>query len=89
MRRLVKWLLAPAVVIAVLVFSGAEQAEARRWRVHYPAYHVTYVHPYAYPHYASYYWAPAAVRVRVYRPPPVVVYPRYHYVPVVPYYHVW
>lgn len=104
MKRVMKWLLAPAVLMVGMALFGAERAEAQRWRVYYPAYRVPYV-SYAYPayyptyyptYYPSYYVAARPVRVRVYRPAPAVVYPTYYHVaaPVAvpycgPYYSVW
>ena len=96
MKRLVKWFLAPAVLMVGLAFLAADQAEAARWRVYYPGYRVAYA-PYAYPaYYPGYYVAARPVRVHVYRPAPVVVYPSYYYAPApvvappcVPYYSPW
>jgi hypothetical protein len=93
MTGFVRWLLAPAVVMAGLAFVGSERAEAARWRVHvhYPGYHATYVHRYR----PYYYRAAPPVWVHAYRPAPAVVYPGYGYyapyvpAPVVPYYYVW
>ena len=73
-----KWLLAAAVVVAVLTMLGTPSAEAARWRVHaygYPAYYgyygprVSYYHA---PYYYGSYWAPPARPVAVY-PAPVIV----------------
>ena len=88
MKHLVKWLLAPWVLMVGLVFVGADRAEAARWRVYYPGYHVAYVRPRAYPVYSpSYYWVARPMPVRVYRPAPVVVYPAPSYcVPAPAYY---
>lgn len=98
MNAWLKWFLAPAVLMAGSVFSGVERAEAAAVRVHvsYPGYHARYVYRHWHPrhhHHAAYYWAPP---VHIYRPAPVVVYPRYGYVPVpvyapysAPYYRMW
>ncbi len=89
MKHFMKWLLAPAVLIAGLAFVATDRAEAGRWWGHRPVYTVAYVHPVAYPYYPAYYGMVAPVRVRVYQPAPVVVYPSYGYLPVAPYYHGW
>jgi len=91
MRGVLKWLLAPVVVVAGLTFVGTESAEAHRWRAyyHYPGYHYGYAYRYGYGAYYNpgYYWGAPAVRVQVYRPP--VVYPGYVAAPCVPYYWGW
>ena len=103
MKSLVKWVLAPVLVVMGLTLAWPERAEAGRVRVgvHYPGYHAAYVYRHWYPRHhhhfhPGYHWAVPPVRVHVYRPAPVVAYPSYHYVPapvVVPYaaphYQVW
>ena len=100
MKTLVKWVLAPALVMIGLTLAWPEQAEARRmWvGVHYPGYHAAYAYRPWYPRYyhPGYHWVAPPVSVRVYRPAPVVAYPSYRYVPApvvvpyaVPYYRVW
>ena len=89
MNRLLKWLLLPALIVAVLTVALPQRAEAHiRVRVGYPGYHVGYR-----PYYAGY-WGPRAVwvpPVRVVRP--AVVVPRVvvpgPVVPYAPYYQVW
>ena len=90
MKGLLKWLVAAAVVVAVLTLLGTPSAEAARWRVYaygYPAYYGPYVSYYHGPYYyGPSYWAPPAVTV--YRAPVVVprpvVRPMYR-VPYAPY----
>ena len=81
MKSLVRWVLAPTLVSAGLIFVGADRAEAHRAvvRVHRPIHHARVVYRHPLPVYR-----PVPVRVHVYRPAPVIVYPayRYHYVPV-------
>jgi len=98
MKRLLKWLLVPAVLAAGLTLLPATESEAARVRVHvgYPGYYAPYVYGYRVPGYYApraywyrSYWAPPPVRVHVYRPPAHVgFYPGYHYAPA-PYYQVW
>jgi hypothetical protein len=66
MRRWIKWLLIPVVVVAALVVVSPKSAEAIciRYRAYRPYYGPTYV--YRYPR-RVYYYAPAPVVV--YRPP--------------------
>jgi hypothetical protein len=69
MRGSLKWLLAAAVVVAVLAMLGTPSAEAARWHVYaygYPAYWGPSVSYYPGSYYYGPYWAP---------PPPVAVYP--------------
>ncbi len=86
MKRLVKWLLIPSVVLLGMAFLATPDADAARWRRHYYGYHYA-------PH-ASYAPAPPAVRVYAPAPPAVQVYaPGVHVqvappvVPAHPYYY--
>ncbi len=96
MKRLLKWSLAPAVLLLGLTLFGADRAEAARWRAYARSWYAPYVATYAYPYWTSYYpryyWGPRAVRVPVYRSP-VVYGPVYRYAPVIAYpapcYGVW
>jgi len=90
MKRVMKWLLLPVLMAAVLTVALPQQAEAHvRARVGYPGYYVGYR-----PYYAGHYWGGGAVWVppiRVVRP--AVVVPRVVVpAPVIPYapnYQVW
>ena len=102
MKRLLKCLLAPAVLLVGLTLFGPDRAEAARWRTHvgawYPPY-AAYAYRYRPYYYPRYYWPSPAVRVHVYRPPVVyapVYRPAYRYAPApvvvpysAPYYQVW
>lgn len=81
MRRLVKWLVVPAVVAGALLVAGPSSAEARRVvvRSYYPRGRVTYI----YRHPRRIYYAPAPVVVPrrsvilygpALPPPPVIYY---------------
>ncbi len=76
MKSLVRWVLAPMLISAGMFFVGSDRAEAHRRvvRVYSPIHYgrVVYRHPLP-----AYYSAP--VRVRVYRPAPVIAYPGYYY----------
>jgi hypothetical protein len=87
MKRRFKWLLMPAVLVAILLFAAPRAADAhgvvvRVYRPHH-CYHIPYV--YRYPR-RVYYYAPAPVVV--YRPPTIVV-PALPPPPPVWGYHVW
>ena len=84
MKSLVKWVLAPMLVSAGLIFAGADRAEAHRRvvRVYHPIHHARVVYRHPLPVYR-----PVPVRVNL---APVIAYPayRYRYIPapvVVPY----
>ena len=64
MKRLVKCLLVPAVVIAGMIVVGTDRAEARRWVRRAPA-RVVVGPRYYYPHYARPYARPG---IHVYAP---------------------
>ena len=76
MKSLVRWVLAPMLISAGMFFVGSDRAEAHRRvaRVYSPIHYgrVVYRHP------RPVYYAPP-VRVRVYRPAPVIAYPAYGY----------
>jgi hypothetical protein len=76
MKALVKWILAPAMLLTALAFAVPERAEAHWWRyrAYYPTYGVAYGPRYAY--YPRSYWV-AAPRVYAYRPVGVVPAPVY------------
>ena len=75
MKSLVRWVLAPMLVSAGMIFMGADRAEAHRRvvRVYSPIHHARVVYQHPLPVYGP------PVRVRVYRPAPVIAYPAYHY----------